>query len=66
MRFYPMQELVMNERQTNDRHTASGALGVQELDPVCGMKVDSATSKHRLQDFAFLLCWLREQVRSGP
>ena len=37
----------MNERQTNDRHTASGALGVQELDPVCGMKVDPATSKHR-------------------
>ena len=37
----------MNERQTNGRHTASGALGVQELDPVCGMKVDPATSKHR-------------------
>jgi Cu+-exporting ATPase len=42
-----MQDLVMNERKTNDRHTASGAPGVQALDPVCGMEVDPATSKHR-------------------
>ena len=58
----------MNERQTADRHTAS--LGAQELDPVCGMKVDPATSKHRFDHggriFHFWLCWLPEQVRSGP
>ncbi len=36
----------MNEHHADRRHTMPGVVGVQEVDPVCGMEVNPATSKH--------------------
>jgi hypothetical protein len=36
----------VDARQTDYRHTASGALGALDLDPICRMTVDPAASQH--------------------
>jgi Cu+-exporting ATPase len=65
-----MQERVMNEHQADRRHTTPGAGGVQEIDPVCGMKVDPATSKHRFDHggriFHFCSAGCRSKFAADP
>jgi Cu+-exporting ATPase len=63
-----MQEGVMNEHQTDCRDAVP--VGAQEVDPVCGMKVDPATSKHRFDHggrmFHFCSAGCRSKFVAAP
>jgi Cu+-exporting ATPase len=68
-----MQEHVMTEHQTARRDTDGRdmvSVGVQEVDPVCGMKVDPATSKHHFDHdgriFHFCSAGCRSKFVAAP